>query len=269
MDKVLSRNLNNLKVAYNSLNIVFTKTENFLIATGNTYNHKHILKEIGFGWNSSKKKWEIPIEILQEGEITIPNIGPFQSIEKTRKEILLYMKSLSSDFLKLLLEDLLINGEYKNSFFISPASKTNHHAYDGGLMEHTLQVIKGSLATMEIYPYININRDILIAGAILHDIGKNKCYYSTSDGIQGTNNLYNFDHIILGISIVSCAADRLIDTEIDRNYFEHLLQIITSHHNLQEWGSPKPPRSVEAWIIHTNDQISSKIGGNSKKNDPL
>ena len=136
-------------------------------------------------------------------------------------------------------------------FYSAPGAKVKHHDYRFGLFEHTVQVLELSLNISEIIGE-KIDQDILIAGAILHDIGKINCYEQFENYIDITDTFLNQDHIINGIKIVS--------QEIQSEKLDDIIHIIASHHYLKEWGSPVEPNSVEAWIIHFADNISAKIG---------
>lgn len=123
------------------------------------------------------------------------------------------------------------------NFFNAPASKYNHHDYKGGLLEHTVQTVEFALA---IYENSNnqIDKDLVIAGAALHDIGKIHCYEQNGNFIDITDTFLTQEQIVNGIKIVS--------KEITSEKLDDLIHIIASHHNLKEWGSPVSPMSNEA-----------------------
>jgi len=264
MAELLENNVKHLNTTYGNINISFEIKGYVVIAKGKTYDNKELLKDLGFYWNANDKFWEISVTKLSERDLSKTFVGPFQTIEMTKKKIHDYIEQVSNKYLHDLLEIVFIKGEYRISFFNSPGAKRYHHAYIGGLAEHTLQILEGALEMIKNYPYLDISKDMIITSALLHDIGKVKCYVNTSDGIKITKYLEDFDHIILGITIVSRLSEDLIHSDEEKKKFEHLIQIITSHHNIKDWGSPKEPKSPEAWIIHTMDQLSSKIGGTVK-----
>jgi len=143
----------------------------------------------------------------------------------------------------------------KNKFFFeAPASLGPHHAYVGGLLEHSVQTTNLALALRDNFDEdVKINKDLVIAGAILHDVGKMKCYQLNGNNI-GKTRTYNIqDHIVSGIKIVS---KNIVSSNLDE-----LIHIIASHHCLKDWGSPIQPQSNEAWIIHNIENISAKIMG--------
>lgn len=262
--KILQKNLAYLREMFVVQHINFEIVGNKIQAQGNTFPIKENLKLLGFSWNGEGKIWEIATEKLQENDLGSTYIGTFQPIDATKAHFLQEIKNIKTPFLRQLLENLLVLGEFKESFFTAPGAKAHHHAYAGGLAEHTLQVLQGAKGMADIYDYVNIDQDLLITAAILHDIGKMRCYATTSDGIVTTKDIELFDHIVLGISMVSRIGDSLVKSPEDDRLLHQLIHIITSHHCIPEWGSPKEPQTNEAWIIHTMDQCSSKIGGQTK-----
>ncbi len=139
-------------------------------------------------------------------------------------------------------------------FYESPAAVYYHHAYKHGLLEHSIQVIELSLSMINtLDDGIIINKDLIIAGSILHDIGKINCYKLVEGGIGVCPALSEQDHIINGIKLVS--------QYIQCNQLDEILHIIASHNKEKEYGSPVEPISNEAWIINASDGLSSKIMG--------
>lgn len=136
-------------------------------------------------------------------------------------------------------------------FIVAPGAKFHHHAYEFGLLEHTIQTIELSLAICNILK-LKVNKDIIRGGSILHDFGKINCYRFNDGGIEVTDTILEQEHIINGI--------KLISQNIESEFLDDLLHIIASHHNLKEWGSPVSPISIEAWVIHFADNISGKVG---------
>jgi 3'-5' exoribonuclease len=172
-------------------------------------------------------------------------------MNELKKELLEIIEVINEIELKDSIKELLS----KNAiFYNSPAAKMKHHAYIGGLLEHTLQTVKLSISMMKIIQEeLNINKDLVIAGAILHDIGKINCYEIVEEGIEFTNIYLKQDHIVNGIKIIS--------QKIKSEYIDELIHIVASHHNIKEWGSPIEPKTREAWIVHMAENLSSKILG--------
>jgi 3'-5' exoribonuclease len=134
-----------------------------------------------------------------------------------------------------------------------PAAQTVHHAYEGGLLEHVLKVAETSDALALAY---GADRDMVFAGAVLHDIGKlDELTNEPTSGYSREGNLIG--HITLGVVIVRDAVSRLPGFPADlRACLEHL---IVSHHGSRQMGSPVEPMTVEAFILSAADDLDSKI----------
>jgi len=141
-------------------------------------------------------------------------------------------------------------------FSDAPAAKTFHHAYLGGLLEHTVTV--ADLCDHVSQQYARVNRDLLITSALLHDIGKvdELTYESTIDYSESGRFL---GHVILGVMFVSQKGAAIAG--FPEAKLELLLHAIVSHHGELEWGSPKRPKTLEALILHHVDNLDAKIKG--------
>lgn len=135
------------------------------------------------------------------------------------------------------------------------AAKTAHHNVLGGLLYHSYRMMKQAMVTAEVYPALN--KDIMIAGCLLHDIGKLRELDMDNMGIT----TYSVDgcllgHMIMGCDIVKESGEKLkTDSEIIRV----LRHIIASHHGKPEWGAVSLPAISEAFIIHQLDMIDSRM----------
>ena len=134
-----------------------------------------------------------------------------------------------------------------------PAALTVHHAYRGGLLEHILQIIRVSTFMAEAY---GARRDLILAGAVLHDIGKvQELSYDVATEYSVEGNLVG--HIVLGVGMVRDAAREMPDfPETLRLEIEHL---ILSHHGARELGSPVEPMTLEAFILAAADDLDAMI----------
>jgi 3'-5' exoribonuclease len=134
-----------------------------------------------------------------------------------------------------------------------PAAQTVHHAYRSGLLEHVLAVARAADALADIY---GANRDLVFAGAVLHDIGKlYEIDYDRAATYSFEGNLVG--HIALGLMMIREAAAGLASLDArTRTLIEHL---IASHHGSQEFGSPVVPMSVEAFILAAADDLDAKL----------
>lgn len=170
--------------------------------------------------------------------------------------ILQEIDSLESDELKELLKVFYPeSGRQKEKMLKHPAAKGMHHNYIGGLLEHTESVLRIALALAAQYP--TVNRDLVVAGALLHDIGKLReldpapfCEYTDEGGLVG--------HIVLGYNVVdNVIRDRI--PEFPDLLRKQLLHIILSHHGTLEFGSPKVPSTPEAMMVHFADNADAKL----------
>lgn len=254
----LEENLKRLNDKYNPIGISFEHDGNIIRIKETTKyilnNLPNVKKELRIKYKmqfSSDLLWHIKkdgINILKSRSI---KTTPTKSIEELSEELNRYIEMINEDDLKDSIKTFLTDNQ---EFYNSPAAQIKHHAYKGGLLEHTLQTIELSLTIVDnIEDEININRDLIIAGAILHDIGKINCYELTDDGIEITDIFLKQEHIVNGITLIS--------QYIKSENINELIHIVASHHNIKDWGSPIEPKSIEAWIIHMIENLSSKILG--------
>ena len=164
--------------------------------------------------------------------------------------------SLSTPYLKKLFDAFWKDEEFVHKFKTAPAAKKMHHAYIGGLLEHTLSMT--SLADKVAGHYSGIDRDLLISGAILHDIGKiDEFEYQFKIDYSDEGRLLN--HIVIGIKMVDEKLSGIEDFPEDQIFL--LKHMIVSHHGAREFGSPEPPKTIEAVLLNYIDEIDSKVNG--------
>jgi 3'-5' exoribonuclease len=161
--------------------------------------------------------------------------------------------------LKSLVLDLLTG--HKATLLTLPAATRNHHAYVGGFLEHVLSVTRTAMYFADKYAAYytelkpRLNRDLVVAGAILHDIGKLQEIELLTSGAAYTASGALIGHIVQGRDIVRAAA---VGREIERDILLRLEHVILSHQRLPEWGSPKPPMTPEAMLVHYADDLDAK-----------
>ena len=154
-----------------------------------------------------------------------------------------------------LLARLLLDGPTAQRFTIAPAARGMHHAYVGGLLEHTLSM--AAVARLLAGHYLYVNLDLLLAGVLLHDLGKADAY-ALDEGFGHSDDGRLVGHILRGALLVEGAA---AEESFPPNDLQQLLHLIASHHGTQEWGSPVVPRTLEAVLLHQIDLLDSRIGG--------
>jgi len=136
---------------------------------------------------------------------------------------------------------------------IWPAAQAVHHAYRGGLLEHILKIIEGVSFMADAY---GANKDLLVAGAILHDIGKlEELSYGVTTDYSVEGNLVG--HITIGARMVHEAAGRVPGFPAD--LLMQLEHLVLSHHTSKAFGSPVEPMTVEAFILASVDDLDAKI----------
>ena len=146
--------------------------------------------------------------------------------------------------------------ENREQLLIYPAGVKLHHATRGGLLHHTCAVLHLAQHVAELYP--NLHRDLLFAGAILHDVGKLKELDADTLGIAGayTNEGQLLGHINVGMAMVAAAAEITMISPRTAMLLEHM---ILSHHGKPEFGSPRLPMFPEAEVLSVCDLLDSKL----------
>jgi len=155
-----------------------------------------------------------------------------------------------------LLTRLLLDPSFLRRYTESPAARTMHHAYVGGLLQHSLALVSLCRLAAEMYP--PVDRDLLIAGALLHDIGK-VLSYEAEVTFPLTNDERLVGHITLGTLLVEAAVREMPD--FPPRLRQELLHLMVSNHGAPEWGSPVPPRTLEAVLLHHIDLLDSRARG--------
>lgn len=165
------------------------------------------------------------------------------------------LEEIENPYIRSLFETLNKKEEILERFFLFPASISVHHMYVGGLLDHSLSV---TYMCKGVAGFTGGDKDIIIAGSLLHDIGKTE-EMEFKAGFRYSDRGRLLGHITLGVTML----ERLI-REIDGfpSYLQDILShIIISHHGVEEWGSPKKPMSIEALTIHYIDNLDAKVMG--------
>jgi 3'-5' exoribonuclease len=136
---------------------------------------------------------------------------------------------------------------------LAPAAKSIHHAYAGGLLEHTLGVCRLCLALSSLYPHLD--KQALLAGALCHDLGK---IWELSAGLltEYTSSGRLLGHISLGAEKLEPLMRK---SGLEEELILHLKHLILSHHGIREFGSPVLPATAEAMALHYADNIDAKL----------
>lgn len=169
------------------------------------------------------------------------------------------VKGIRNPDLKALLERFLADRDFMAVFKEAPAAKNVHHDYLGGLLEHTLGVMR--LADQIAAMYSQLDRDLLVTAAFLHDIGKVR-ELSYSRGIDYTDEGRLLGHIVLGIEMLTRRLDDM--KHFPRVTALKLQHLIASHHGEYAFGAPKRPKFVEGFALHLIDDLDAKINAVSR-----
>lgn len=172
-------------------------------------------------------------------------------LDEMWQELQAHIASVQSPHVRELL--VRITGAHGDRLRIWPAAQAVHHAYRGGLLEHILKILEGVTFLAGAY---GANRDVLVAGAILHDIGKlQELSYGVTTDYSVEGNLVG--HITLGAQLVRETGRAIPDFPADvLLQIEHL---VLSHHGQRALGSPVEPMTVEAFILAAVDDLDAKI----------
>jgi 3'-5' exoribonuclease len=151
---------------------------------------------------------------------------------------------------KKVLRDPRIRGD----LLTAPGAKAIHHAYAGGLLEHTLGVMRVCLALSDLYPFVD--KEILLVAALFHDLGK---AFELTHGFsrEYTDAGRLIGHIQMGLEVLE--QHLRAAKNIPEGLVLHLKHLILSHHGELEFGSPRRPKTVEAFILHYADNLDAKI----------
>ena len=197
------------------------------------------------------------IRKCQEGEYTPADYLPVSKFDREEmyQELLSYINSVENAYLKRLLQEFFVKDEaFISAFKQSSAAKTVHHGFVGGLLQHTLGVIKLCDYYCNTYPLLK--RDLLITAAICHDMGKTKeiSLFPENDYTDAGQFL---GHIVIGVEMIGEKVRNISGfPEILANELKHC---ILAHHGEYEFGSPKKPAIMEAMALNLADNTDAKM----------
>jgi len=175
--------------------------------------------------------------------------------EKMQGELKKLINSMRNSYLRELLDRLFFKSDTGKRYRQSPAAKGIHHAYMGGLLEHSLSMAHVSLLLAAHYE--GIDRDLLLAGALLHDIGKTVELQSATGVIDYTDTGRLKGHLVIGCEMIGREAKHIKDFPDD--LLTQLQHLVLSHHGRQEFGSPVVPMTAEALLLSFIDDMDAKM----------
>ena len=204
--------------------------------------------------------------ILSKIAATETSVDPKIYLEESPKDIgemmglmRCLLKEVGNIHLKRVVDCFLADKKFISLFKKAPAAKNFHHGYLGGLLEHTLSVCQMANEVTRHYP--DLDRDLMIVGAFLHDIGKIR-EFKFDRIIDYTDEGRLLGHLILGVSMLDDKLGSIKDFPYDLAL--RLKHLILSHHGQNEFGSPKRPKFLEAFALHLIDDLDAKMAGLSR-----
>jgi len=185
---------------------------------------------------------------FREGDCVLCAPRPVEEMWSELNELILHVRD---PFVRELLQRM--TSHHAEKLRIWPAAQTVHHAYRSGFLEHVLSVARSALTLGATY---GANKDLLTAGALLHDIGKlEELDYDRTTSYSREGNLVG--HVTLGVMMARTAMAAIPDfPDVLRTQIEHL---IVSHHGHKEFGAPVEPMTVEAMILSAADDLDARI----------
>jgi 3'-5' exoribonuclease len=177
------------------------------------------------------------------------------NIDKMYQELNRFINQIKDADYRKLLELMFADPTFVKQFSSAPASTGIHHGYLGGLLEHTLFMLKLSQSIPQVYPELDYS--LLLTGIILHDIGKINSY-TYDKVIDHTDQGKLIYHIVEGYRLTNDFINNQIP-DFPEQKKQLLLHIILSHHGLREYGSPVTPKFAEAFIVHDLDNLDARV----------
>lgn len=196
------------------------------------------------------------LQLVAEGSVDLAHFMPAsrRGVSDMQAELAGLIASVADPGLNRLLTGLF-QGKLLQEFSRAPAAKMMHHACLGGLLEHTLSVAGLALKICDHYP--RLDRDLLLAGALLHDLGKVREFSYASLPFDYTDQGRLIGHLVLGTEMVRRQAESVPALAPAR--LDQLLHLILSHHGRHEFGSPCLPMTSEAILLHHLDDMDAKM----------
>jgi 3'-5' exoribonuclease len=194
-----------------------------------------------------------------------------QNVTKLAARLRELLFSIGNPHLRALVECFLIDDEFVRKFTTAPAGIKNHHAYQAGLLEHVVTLLTIADRIADLYP--DLDRDLLMAGIFLHDIGKiDELSYERAFGYTDEGQLIG--HLVMGVEMLRDKVEQTKDLTGEPFPTELLLRLkhmIVSHHGALEFGSPKLPMTPEAIALHHIDNLDAKIHAFTReiRDDPV
>jgi len=182
-----------------------------------------------------------------------------KDVGKLQARLRALLMTVTNHHLRALAECFLMDQALLADFCRAPAGVRNHHAYVGGLLEHVVNMMEAADRLAPLYP--RIDRDLLLVGVFLHDIGKvRELSYDRLFGYTDEGQLIG--HLVIGVQMLEEKARQVPDLTgepLPRELYLRLAHLILSHHGTHEFGSPRLPMTPEAIALHHLDNLDAKV----------
>lgn len=204
---------------------------------------------------NTQKQINVESVELVEGDIDISKfvVASIYPVEVLKTNVSMYLSEMQEGYYKTIVSAFL--SKYEHDFYHHPAASRMHHAFVSGLAQHVYEMLK--VASVYCDMYSGLNRDLVYAGVILHDMGK--LFEMTCKNLVSTE--YTLEGLMVGhISMMVSLIDEM-SKELGYDGEETVLlkHMIIAHHGKLEWGSPKEPMIMEAELLHYLDVVSAKM----------
>jgi 3'-5' exoribonuclease len=176
--------------------------------------------------------------------------------EELIKEIRATIKNMENVHLKNLLKSFFCDQDFTDVFYDAPAAKIHHHNYIGGLLDHSVEVLKICQCLCELFP--ELDQDLLYTGVLLHDIGKMRAYDYDLVKIEMSEEGIMLNHLFMSAYMVY---EKIKSLNFPQDLSTNLLHCILSHHGAVSmgWGSTVSPKLPEAVALHYADNMDARV----------
>lgn len=223
------------------------------------YDEKDFIEVYGeiINYNGSLQMNIRQIRKAREGEYVLSDYLPTtkKNVDQMYDRLLRYIKEVENEYLRRLMEYYFVHDEsFVRKFKAHSAAKTVHHSFSGGLLEHTLSILNLCSYMAQAYPILN--KDLLITGAVFHDIGKTRELSAFPEN-DYTDEGQLVGHLVIGSEMVTEAARSIPGFPKELEY--EVKHCVLSHHGELEYGSPKKPAIAEAFALNLADNMDAKM----------
>ncbi len=196
------------------------------------------------------------IEKLSEGQYDRTDLVPYTEKDPDAlfEKLTSSVESVQNEYLKTLLNRFFENQEFVRAFREAPATYAGHHAWLGGLMEHTVSLL--ALAESALVQYPQIDRDLLITGILLHDVGRVREFVWDIDW-ETTDEGRLLGHSVLGDEMICREIEKISD--FPKELAMRVRHMVISHFGTGEWGVPKVPMTLEAAALSYLDRLDARM----------